>query len=131
MSSNGIKDRVAIVAMSCTPFREHFNLGRDDLMIDAAEKVLSSIGVTRQDIDAYWLGMAASGNSGIVLASVSFAAGVINEPFYACLVMLAIVTSLIAGSWLERVPRDRLLERPGERLASGGSGARASGRSGG
>ena len=28
------------------------------------------------------------------------------------LVMLAIVTSLLAGSWLERVPRDRLRERP-------------------
>jgi len=69
MSSNGIKDRVAIVGMSCTPFREHFNLSRDDLMIDAAESVLASVGLTRQEIDAYWLGMAASGNSGIVLAS--------------------------------------------------------------
>ena len=62
MSSNGIRDRVAIVGMSCTPFREHFNLSRDDLMIDAADQVLASVGVTRQDIDAYWLGMAASGN---------------------------------------------------------------------
>ena len=26
MSSNGIKDRVAIVGMSCTPFREHFEV---------------------------------------------------------------------------------------------------------
>ena len=69
MSSNGIKDRVAIVGMSCTPFREHFNLSRDDLMIDAADKVLAGVGVTKQDIDAYWLGMAVSGNSGIVLAS--------------------------------------------------------------
>src|ERR1700733_13245951 len=55
--------------MSCTPFREHFDLGRDDLLIDAADKVLASVGVTKQDIDAYWLGMAVSGSSGIVLAS--------------------------------------------------------------
>ena len=45
MSSNGIKDRVAIVGMSCTPFREHFNLGRDDLLIAAADDVLASVGV--------------------------------------------------------------------------------------
>ena len=69
MGSHGIKDRVAIVGMSCTPFREHFDLSRDDLLINAADQVLASVGVTRQEIDAYWLGMAASGSSGIVLAS--------------------------------------------------------------
>ncbi|MGA2522423.1 MAG: acetyl-CoA acetyltransferase [Acidimicrobiales bacterium] len=69
MSSHGIKDRVAIVGMSCTPFREHFNRSRDDLLIDAADEVLAAVGVTKQDIDAYWMGMAVSGSSGIVLAS--------------------------------------------------------------
>ena len=39
MSSNGIKDRVAIVGMSCTPFREHFSRSRDDLLIDAADDI--------------------------------------------------------------------------------------------
>ena len=58
--------------------------------------------------------MNARGGPGIVLASVSLAAGVVSESFYAMLVMLAVVTSLVAGSWLERVPRERLLERPGE-----------------
>ena len=69
MSSNGIKDKVAIVGMSCTPFREHWNKSRDDLMIDATRDALGSVGLTKHEIDAYWLGMAASGNSGIVLAS--------------------------------------------------------------
>jgi acetyl-CoA C-acetyltransferase len=69
VSSNGIKDRVAIVGMSCTPFREHFDRSRDDLLIQAADEVLASVGVTKQEIDAYWLGMAISGSSGIVLAS--------------------------------------------------------------
>ena len=55
MSSNGIKDRVAIVGMSCTPFREHFDRGRDDLLIEAADAVLASVEVTKQDIDAYWI----------------------------------------------------------------------------
>jgi len=42
----------------------------------------------------------ARGGPGIVLASTAFAAGIVDESFYAVLVMLAIVTSLIAGSWL-------------------------------
>jgi Kef-type K+ transport system membrane component KefB len=65
--------------------------------------------------------MNARGGPGIVLASVAYAAGIVNEPFYAILVMLAIVTSLMAGAWLERVPRDRLLERPEARRPAGRS----------
>jgi K+:H+ antiporter len=45
----------------------------------------------------------ARGGPGIVLASVAFDAAIIDQTFYAVLVMLAIVTSLLAGSWLERV----------------------------
>ena len=53
--------------------------------------------------------MNARGGPGIVLASVVYGAGIINQAFYAVLVLLAIVTSLLAGSWLARVPRERLL----------------------
>jgi Kef-type K+ transport system membrane component KefB len=55
--------------------------------------------------------MNARGGPGIVVASTAFAAGIIGEPFYAVLVLLAVVTSLAAGSWLERIPRERLLAR--------------------
>jgi Kef-type K+ transport system membrane component KefB len=55
--------------------------------------------------------MNARGGPGIVVASTAFAAGIIDQPFYAVLVLLAIVTSLAAGSWLERIPRDQLLVR--------------------
>jgi Kef-type K+ transport system membrane component KefB len=58
--------------------------------------------------------MNARGGPGIVVASTAFAAGIISQPFYAVLVLLAIVTSLAAGAWLDRVPRDRLLVRPGD-----------------
>jgi Kef-type K+ transport system membrane component KefB len=51
----------------------------------------------------------ARGGPGIVLASVAFGAGIINQSFYAVLVLLAVVTSLLAGSWLERAPRTELL----------------------
>jgi Kef-type K+ transport system membrane component KefB len=57
--------------------------------------------------------MNARGGPGIVVASTAFAAGIISQPFYAVLVLLAIVTSLAAGAWLDRVPRERLLVRPG------------------
>lgn len=56
--------------------------------------------------------MNARGGPGIVLASVALQAGIVNEPFYATLVLLAVLTSLVAGSWLERVPRDQLLGKP-------------------
>jgi Kef-type K+ transport system membrane component KefB len=58
--------------------------------------------------------MNARGGPGIVVASTAFAAGIISRPFYAVLVLLAIITSLAAGAWLERVPRERLLVRSGD-----------------
>ena len=68
MASHGIKDRVAIVGMGCTRFAEHFDRGFDDLVIDAAGQAFASAGVTKDDVDAYWLGTAQSGMSGITLA---------------------------------------------------------------
>src|SRR6201996_3967008 len=47
----------------------------------------------------------ARGGPGIVLASVAFDAGIISSKFYTTLVVAAVVTSQIAGSWLEYVLR--------------------------
>jgi acetyl-CoA C-acetyltransferase len=69
MTSHGIKDRVAIVGMGCTQFREQWDKGTDDLLIDAATETFASAGVTKDDVDAYWLGTAQSGMSGITLAA--------------------------------------------------------------
>lgn len=49
--------------------------------------------------------MNARGGPGIVLASLALDAHVINEGFYTVLVMLAIVTSLLTGSWLGALVR--------------------------
>ena len=68
MGSHGIKDRVAIVGMGCTPFAEAFDMGTDDLLVAASEEAFASAGVERQDVDAYWLGTAQSGMSGMTLA---------------------------------------------------------------
>ncbi len=53
--------------------------------------------------------MNARGGPGIVLASVSYNAHLISEGFFASLVLLSVVTSLVAGSWLERVPQETFL----------------------
>jgi Kef-type K+ transport system membrane component KefB len=50
----------------------------------------------------------ARGGPGIVLATVASAAGIINEEFYIWLILLAIFTSVAAGSYLQRVPRAQL-----------------------
>jgi acetyl-CoA C-acetyltransferase len=68
VASHGIKDKVAIVGMGCTPFREHWNKSTDDMLVDAAQETFASAGMEKADVDAYWLGTAMSGNSGIALA---------------------------------------------------------------
>ena len=47
----------------------------------------------------------ARGGPGIVLASVAFEAGIISPQFYTTLVLAAIITSQIAGAWLDYVLR--------------------------
>jgi Kef-type K+ transport system membrane component KefB len=47
----------------------------------------------------------ARGGPGIVLASVAFDAGIISSAFYTTLVVAAVLTSQIAGAWLDYVLR--------------------------
>ncbi len=68
MASHGIKDRVAIVGMSCTSFIEHWDKGLDDLVVEASDQCFASSGIAKADVDAYWLGTAQGGMSGITLA---------------------------------------------------------------
>jgi acetyl-CoA C-acetyltransferase len=68
MASNGICDRVAIVGMGCTNFGEHWDKSAEDLLVDAATQAFTSAGVTKDDVDAYWLGTMGSGTSGLTLS---------------------------------------------------------------
>ena len=70
MASRGIRDRVCIVGMGCIPFGEHWDRSTEDMLLDAATSTLTSTGVTLDDIDAYWLGTAASGISGLAYQTV-------------------------------------------------------------
>src|SRR5205085_2272312 len=54
--------------MGCTPFGEQWNKGTDDLLLEASNEAFASAGVTKDGVDAYWLGTAFSGMSGMALA---------------------------------------------------------------
>src|SRR5437762_3251656 len=68
MASNGIRDRVAIVGMGCTPFGEHWDKSVNALLVDATKDALASAGVELHHIDAFWLGTLFSGQSGLTLS---------------------------------------------------------------
>ena len=68
MASNGIRDRVAIVGMGCTPFGEHWSKGPEDLLVDSATEAYKSAGIDPDAVDAYWLGTMGSGVSGLMLS---------------------------------------------------------------
>ncbi|HWJ82470.1 MAG TPA: acetyl-CoA acetyltransferase [Nocardioides sp.] len=68
MASNGIADKVAIVGMGCTRFGERWDASTDDLLLEAVGECLTSAGVAKDDVDAYWLGTLASGQSGLTLS---------------------------------------------------------------
>src|SRR5262245_57917620 len=68
MASNGIKDRVAIVGMGCTPFGERWDKSGQDLLVDAAKDAYGSAGVAPDAVDAYWLGTMGSGTSGLMFS---------------------------------------------------------------
>jgi acetyl-CoA C-acetyltransferase len=68
MASNGIRDRVAIIGMGCTPFGEHWDKGVDDLLVDAASEALNAANLPIDAVDAFWLGTLWSGQSGLTLS---------------------------------------------------------------
>jgi acetyl-CoA C-acetyltransferase len=59
---------VAVVAMGCTRFGEHWSRSAEDLLLDALEELFATTSVTRDDVEAYWLGTLASGQSGLLLS---------------------------------------------------------------
>lgn len=69
MSSNGIRDRVAVVGMGCTQFGEHWDRSAEDMLVDATgDSFASTTGMERADVDAYWFGTLGSGQSGLTLS---------------------------------------------------------------
>lgn len=54
--ASGIKDKVAIIGMGCTKFGERWDVGAEQLMVEAFEECLQDAGIDRNDIQAAWLG---------------------------------------------------------------------------
>jgi len=51
----GIKDKVAIIGMGCTKFGERWDVGAEELMVEAFEECLADAGIERDRIEAAWL----------------------------------------------------------------------------
>ena len=70
--ASGIRDRVVIAGMGCTRFGEHWNLGAEELMVEAFEEARADAGIERAQIEAAWVGNALDdinvGNSALPLA---------------------------------------------------------------
>jgi len=54
--ASGIKDKVAILGMGCTRFGERWDMGAEELMVEAFQECLADAGLERKDIQAAWLG---------------------------------------------------------------------------
>ncbi|HHY73877.1 MAG TPA: cation:proton antiporter [Bacillus bacterium] len=76
---------------------------------------ITSRSLKQDHLTSFNLGIAINdrGGPGIVLSSVAFTAGIINQEFFAVLVMLALITSWIPGTWL------RIVVNKGWRLMPG------------
>ncbi len=68
MASNGIRDRVAIIGMGCTPFGEHWGKSVEDMLVEASSDALKSASLPLDAVDAFWLGTLFSGQSGLTLS---------------------------------------------------------------
>ena len=54
--ATGIKDKVAIIGMGCTKFGERWDVGGEELMVEAFTECLNDAGIDRSEIQAAWLG---------------------------------------------------------------------------
>jgi acetyl-CoA C-acetyltransferase len=70
--TTGIRDKVAIIGMGCSRFGERWDAGSEELMAEAFHEALADAGITKEQIEAAWLGSACDpinlGNSAVPLA---------------------------------------------------------------
>lgn len=51
-----IKDKVAIIGMGCTKFGENWEMGAEDMLVEAAHEAYEDAGIGPNDIQAAWFG---------------------------------------------------------------------------
>jgi acetyl-CoA C-acetyltransferase len=54
--ATGIRDKVVVIGMGCTKFGERWDVGAEELMVEAFEEAVSDAGIDRSEIQAAWLG---------------------------------------------------------------------------
>ena len=54
--ATGIKDKVAIIGMGCTRFGERWDVGAEELMVEAFQECLADAGIEKKEIEAAWFG---------------------------------------------------------------------------
>lgn len=54
--ATGIKDKVAILGMGCTRFGERWDMGPEELMVEAFKECIADAGIEKKDIQAAWFG---------------------------------------------------------------------------
>ena len=54
--ATGIRDKVAIIGMGCTRFGERWDVGAEQLMVEAFTECLGDAGIDKSSIQAAWLG---------------------------------------------------------------------------
>jgi acetyl-CoA C-acetyltransferase len=54
--TTGIRDKVVIIGMGCTRFGERWDVGAEELMVEAFEEAITDAGIEREEIQAAWLG---------------------------------------------------------------------------
>jgi len=58
-----LKDKVAIIGMGCTEYRDHFDKTGEDLLVQACYEAFQDAGVDQHDIQAAWLGGGITGQN--------------------------------------------------------------------
>jgi len=70
--ATGIRDKVAILGMGCSKFGERWDVGAEDLIIEAYSEAIKDAGIETKDIDAAWFATAFEqvnvGKSGLPLS---------------------------------------------------------------
>jgi acetyl-CoA C-acetyltransferase len=54
--ASGIKDKVAIIGMGCTRFGERWDVGAEELLVEAFVECIEDAGIDKKDIQAAWVG---------------------------------------------------------------------------
>ena len=54
--ATGIKDKVAILGMGCCRFGERWDMGGEELIVEAFEECIEDAGIKETDIEAAWFG---------------------------------------------------------------------------